>query len=268
MPEEIPAGRGRHRHSRHRRPGRRPRRTGCRTLLAAAGATLLAGTGTFALATERPDPTPDPVVAAVDDPDGGPPATRPEDLPAEVPPEALADADDTTVVDGDDIADQGGGSGGGGESARIRGLEPAIAFALGHLGDPYGYGGAGPHRWDCSGLVQEAYRRAGVRLPRLAADQYRATRRIPRSALSRGDLVFWSSDGRASGVHHVAIYLGGGRYVEAARPGTRVRISSLAYFDARMYGRIESPDRDGLRWDEESGSPVTCTGDEERCDRR
>ncbi|MFF4159605.1 C40 family peptidase [Streptomyces sp. NPDC001678] len=257
MPEEIPGGRGRH---------RRPRRTGRRAAMAAAGAVLLAGTGTFALAAERPDPSPDPVAVAADDPDGGPPDTAPEDLPDDVPPEVLADADtdDTTAVDGDDVADQGGGSG---ESARIRGLEPAIAFALGHLGDPYAYGGAGPHRWDCSGLVQQAYLKAGIRLPRLAADQYRATRRIPRAALARGDLVFWSSDGRASGVHHVAIYLGGGRYVEAARPGTRVRLSSLAYFDAHMYGRIESPDRDGFRWDGEAGSPLTCTGDEERCDR-
>ncbi|GHF36566.1 hypothetical protein GCM10010218_17620 [Streptomyces mashuensis] len=115
---------------------------------------------------------------------------------------------------------------------------PAVNYALRHVGDPYVYGGTGPRRWDCSGLVQQAYRRAGVRLPRLAADQYRATRRIPRASLRRGDLVFWSSDGAASGVHHVAIYLGGGRYVEAAHGGTRVRVSSFKRYDAHMYGRV------------------------------
>ncbi|MCA6095594.1 C40 family peptidase [Streptomyces sp. SCA3-4] len=116
-------------------------------------------------------------------------------------------------------------------------VERAVSYALRHVGDPYVYGGTGPRRWDCSGLVQQAYRRAGVRLPRVAADQYRATRHIPRSALRRGDLVFWSTNGRASGVHHVALYLGGGRYVEAARPGTKVRLSGFALYDPQLYGR-------------------------------
>ncbi|MEV5240491.1 C40 family peptidase [Streptomyces cinnamoneus] len=116
-------------------------------------------------------------------------------------------------------------------------VERAVSYALRHVGDPYVYGGTGPRRWDCSGLVQQAYRRAGIKLPRVAADQYRATRRIPRSALRRGDLVFWSTNGRASGVHHVAVYLGGGRYVEAARPGTKVRLSGFALYDPQLYGR-------------------------------
>nr|WP_275405430.1 C40 family peptidase [Streptomyces sp. SID339] len=107
-----------------------------------------------------------------------------------------------------------------------------------HLGDPYVWGGNGPHGWDCSGLVMAAYRQAGIALPRVADAQYRATQPISRGQLRRGDLVFWSSDGSASGVHHVAIYLGGGQYLEAPRPGKNVRVSSFSWYDPNLYGRV------------------------------
>ncbi|WP_370419405.1 NlpC/P60 family protein [Streptomyces sp. QH1-20] len=116
-------------------------------------------------------------------------------------------------------------------------LESAITFAMAQIGDPYKLGGNGPHVWDCSGLIQQAYRRAGVKLPRIAADQYRATKRITRRALRRGDLVFWSTNGKASGVHHAAIYLGAGKYLEAPRPGRKVRISTFSYYRPNLYGR-------------------------------
>ncbi|MEV4869666.1 C40 family peptidase [Streptomyces syringium] len=116
-------------------------------------------------------------------------------------------------------------------------LESAITFAMAQIGDPYKLGGNGPHVWDCSGLIQQAYRRAGVKLPRIAADQYRATKRITRRALRRGDLVFWSTNGKASGVHHAAIYLGSGKYLEAPRPGKKVRISTFSYYSPNLYGR-------------------------------
>ncbi|MFK0203229.1 C40 family peptidase [Streptomyces lavendulae] len=118
------------------------------------------------------------------------------------------------------------------------GTEAAVAFAMNHLGDPYAWGGNGPHAWDCSGLVQAAYRSAGISLPRVADDQYRMTTPLTRSELRRGDLVFWSDNGRASGIHHVALYLGGGQYLEAPRPGKNVRISSFAFYEPNMYGRI------------------------------
>ncbi|MCC3772618.1 C40 family peptidase, partial [Streptomyces sp. UNOC14_S4] len=123
-------------------------------------------------------------------------------------------------------------------AAGRRDLEPAIAFAMARIGDAYALGGNGPHKWDCSGLIQQAYRRAGVKLPRVAADQYRATMRIKRSSLRRGDIVFWSGDGRASGVHHAGIYLGGGRYIEAPRPGKKVRVSTFARYNPNLYGRV------------------------------
>ncbi|MEU3568759.1 C40 family peptidase, partial [Kitasatospora sp. NPDC036755] len=107
-------------------------------------------------------------------------------------------------------------------------MESAIGYALAQLGKPYVWGGNGPSGYDCSGLVQQAYRRAGISLPRVADDQYAATTPISAGQLRRGDLVFWSDSGRASGIHHVGIYLGGGKFVEAPRPGTTVRISTLS----------------------------------------
>ncbi|MFF7635674.1 C40 family peptidase [Kitasatospora sp. NPDC008050] len=107
------------------------------------------------------------------------------------------------------------------------GTEPAVAYALAQLGKPYVWGGNGPAGYDCSGLVQQAYRRAGIELPRVADDQYAATTPISSGQLRRGDLMFWSDSGRPSGIHHVAIYLGDGQYVEAPRPGRNVRVSTL-----------------------------------------
>ncbi|MEV7021858.1 C40 family peptidase [Kitasatospora sp. NPDC093558] len=105
--------------------------------------------------------------------------------------------------------------------------ESAIDYALAQLGKPYVWGGDGPSGYDCSGLVQQAYRRSGISLPRVADDQYAATTPIGAGQLRRGDLVFWSDSGRASGIHHVGIYLGGGTFVEAPRPGKTVRVSTL-----------------------------------------
>ncbi|MFI9718101.1 C40 family peptidase [Streptomyces sp. NPDC052396] len=221
-------------------------------IVAAVGAAVLAGPGT----------------AAAGPPDAAPSrAARPEEpgvVPADGGPEApgAAPAGESAPADGGAVAvlpeeparpAAAESAGGRPEGVTPAGpLEPAVAYALAHRGDPYALGGTGPHRWDCSGLVQQAYRRVGVSLPRVAADQYRATRRIKRGALRRGDLVFWSSDGRASGVHHVAIYLGNGQYLEAAKPGTKVRVSTFAHYSPNLYGRVDPPD-DSCDEDDDDG---------------
>ncbi|WP_405360459.1 C40 family peptidase [Kitasatospora sp. NBC_00085] len=107
-------------------------------------------------------------------------------------------------------------------------VEAAVDYALAQLGKPYVWGGNGPSGYDCSGLVQQAYLRSGISLPRVADDQYAATTPIGVGQLRRGDLLFWSDTGRASGIHHVGIYLGGGKFVEAPRPGKTVRVSTVS----------------------------------------
>ncbi|MFF0226308.1 C40 family peptidase [Streptomyces sp. NPDC004629] len=107
-------------------------------------------------------------------------------------------------------------------------VERAVDYALAQLGKPYIWGGNGPAGYDCSGLVQQAYQRAGISLPRVAAAQYGAVTKIGAGSLRRGDLLFWSSNKRQSGIGHVAVYLGDGRYVEAPRPGRTIRVSVLS----------------------------------------
>ncbi|WP_395293293.1 C40 family peptidase [Kitasatospora hibisci] len=115
-------------------------------------------------------------------------------------------------------------------------VETAVQFALAQLGKPFRTAGNGPDGYDCSGLVQQAFRRGGIELPRVANDQYAATTPIRASELRRGDLLFWSTDGTARGIEHVAIYLGSNQYVEAARPGTNIRISGISsgYYPTHM----------------------------------
>ncbi|MFF0415778.1 C40 family peptidase [Kitasatospora sp. NPDC004745] len=117
-----------------------------------------------------------------------------------------------------------------------RDVEDAVQFALAQLGKPFVTAGNGPNGYDCSGLVQQSFRRGGIDLPRVANDQYAATTPVKASQLRRGDLLFWSPDGTARGIQHVAIYLGDNQYVEAARPGTTIRISGISsgYYPAFM----------------------------------
>lgn len=109
----------------------------------------------------------------------------------------------------------------------------AVEYALAQLGDPYVWGAEGPDSFDCSGLVQSAYAYAGVSLPRVAADQYNATRDKPvdTEKLLPGDLLYWWDDpGNWRSVYHTAMYLGDGKMVVAPRTGDVVKISSV-YFD-------------------------------------
>jgi cell wall-associated NlpC family hydrolase len=87
---------------------------------------------------------------------------------------------------------------------RERKIHHGLQVALNHRGDPYVYGAEGPHRFDCSGLTMFSYGKAGLYLPRSAADQYRFVRHIPKRNLHRGDLMFFHSGGS---VYHVAIFL-------------------------------------------------------------
>ena len=100
----------------------------------------------------------------------------------------------------------------------------ALAFARRQIGDAYRYGATGPNAWDCSGLTGGAWRAAGVRLPRTSQAQFGVGRRISKSNLRPGDLVFFYS-----GVSHVALYAGNGKVLHASRPGKPVGYLPMKY---------------------------------------
>ena len=106
----------------------------------------------------------------------------------------------------------------------------ALLAAESRVGAPYGYGGAGPDAFDCSGLVAYAYRQAGISVPRTVAQQHAAAKPVSRRDLRPGDLVFFRLAGRD--VSHVGIYAGDDRFVHAPQSGGQVRTASL---DDRWY---------------------------------
>ena len=90
------------------------------------------------------------------------------------------------------------------------------------MGKRYVYAGTGPNSYDCSGLTLAAYRSVGIYLPHQSGSQFHSGRHVSSSELQPGDLVFYYSP-----IHHVGIYIGGGRIVHAANPGEGVRIAGV-----------------------------------------
>lgn len=132
-----------------------------------------------------------------------------------------------------------GGTGGTGTVAMV------IDRALSQLGVIYAWGGgtaAGPSRgirdggvadsfgdfrkvgFDCSGLMIYAFAAAGISLPHYSGYQYNSGRKVPLAQRQPGDMLFWANNGR---IHHVALYIGNGRMVEAPQSGTRVRVAAV-----------------------------------------
>jgi cell wall-associated NlpC family hydrolase len=82
-------------------------------------------------------------------------------------------------------------------------------------------------------LTQAAYAAAGVPLPRTSREQYWAGPRVPLAQLQPGDLVFYAHDVTdPATIHHLGLYVGDGRMIEAARTGTFIRYASI---DRRGY---------------------------------
>lgn len=98
----------------------------------------------------------------------------------------------------------------------------AVQAALSQLGDPYVWGADGPSSYDCSGLMMYAWGKAGVSLSHSSKAQAGEGRRVSKSQLMPGDLIFYYSP-----ISHVAMYIGNGRIVHAPRPGKSVEIAPM-----------------------------------------
>lgn len=101
-----------------------------------------------------------------------------------------------------------------------------VKIASTQLGLPYQWGGENPGKsFDCSGLVQWTYGQAGVKLPRVAQDQYNATAKIAKNApLQPGDLLFFGAG--PGSIEHVGIYIGNNQMIDAPHTGADVRIDA------------------------------------------
>lgn len=100
--------------------------------------------------------------------------------------------------------------------------QKAVGAAMTRLGDRYVFGATGPSRFDCSGLVQWAYGRAGVSTAHYTGDFWRSYKHVSYNQLKPGDLVFFYRDH-----HHVGIYIGNGLMINAPHTGDVVRIASV-----------------------------------------
>ncbi len=113
---------------------------------------------------------------------------------------------------------------GGTQLGTKAGADRAIAYARKQLGKPYLYAAAGPDRFDCSGLTMMAWRAGGVALPHWSVAQFSQAKKVPASQARPGDLVFYAYDVTDPGtIHHVALYVGGGRMIHAPHTGDVVR---------------------------------------------
>jgi len=107
------------------------------------------------------------------------------------------------------------------------------------LGTQYVWGGNSlTSGVDCSGLVQQVFGAFGISLPRTTYEQIGSGASVGRDKIAVGDLVFFDTDRTKAGPDHVGIYIGGGKFIHAPRPGKPVQIGSLtdSYYNDRLMG--------------------------------
>ncbi|MFF4959017.1 C40 family peptidase [Streptomyces sp. NPDC001222] len=113
-----------------------------------------------------------------------------------------------------------------GTSTATGSVAAVVAFVKAQIGDSYVMGSTGPNSWDCSGLVQTAFKQIGVSLPRVSQDQSTSGTQVSLSNLQPGDILYWGGAGSA---YHVAVYVGDGMFVGAQNPSSGVVEKPLSY---------------------------------------
>ena len=110
------------------------------------------------------------------------------------------------------------------------------------LGIKYVWGATGPHTYDCSGFTQKIYRDAGINIPRVSRDQARVGQYVAYNSLRRGDMVFFDTKKKRSGiVSHVGIYLGNNNFIHASSAAKKIVIynfNNKSFYKKRfLWGR-------------------------------
>lgn len=173
-----------------------------------------------------------PAIPSTPAPTSPPPATP---TPA-TPPSTPAPTPTPTPSPEPEPAPEAHGLGTGTSRGSAAQGQAAVAWAVQQVGKPYGWGTTGPDAFDCSGLTSQAYRAAGVSIPRTSRDQYRAGLKIAYASMRPGDLIAWGGNPDDPGsITHIAMYVGGGQMVEAARPGVPVRVTTVRWSGTMPY---------------------------------
>ncbi|WP_153032268.1 C40 family peptidase [Amycolatopsis sp. YIM 10] len=104
----------------------------------------------------------------------------------------------------------------------------ALQAALSKRGSEYQWGATGPREFDCSGLTSWAYKQAGISIPRTSRQQYTAGKPVSLNALQPGDLLFFDDGtGNPGAIHHVGMFVGNGKMVDAPTEGQLVDVRSM-----------------------------------------
>ena len=163
--------------------------------------------------TTTPEPAPSPSETSQPAPA---PEPEPEPAPAPTPePDPEPDPDPTPAPSG--------------------GADVAIAKAYTFIGVDYVWGGESYSGVDCSGLAMLSWAAAGVSLTHSSRAQYWEGTHVSLDSVQPGDLIFWSSDGSAGSIYHVAIYLGNDQMIEAPTFGVPVRVTGVRYSGIMPY---------------------------------
>lgn len=163
--------------------------------------------------TTTPEPAPSPSETSQPAPA---PAPEPEPAPAPTPePDPEPEPDPTPAPSG--------------------GADVAIAKAYTFIGVDYVWGGESYSGVDCSGLAMLSWAAAGVSLTHSSRAQYWEGTHVSLDSVQPGDLIFWSSDGSAGSIYHVAIYLGNDQMIEAPTFGVPVRVTGVRYSGIMPY---------------------------------
>lgn len=129
--------------------------------------------------------------------------------------------------------------GGGNAIANAKGkLKSILDEAYKYKGMAYVFGGNNPQQgFDCSSLMQWIFNKVGVNLPRTANEQYKASKKITKSELKPGDLVFFTNTYNAGvPVTHVGVYIGGNKIYDANGGGVGETDLNNSYWKSHLYG--------------------------------
>ena len=110
----------------------------------------------------------------------------------------------------------------------VSAADKLISFAKRFIGVRYRWGGSSPKGFDCSGFTQYVFKNIGIALNRTSTSQAAQGKRVSKSNLQPGDLVFFDTNGGNNRINHVGIYIGGGRFIQSSSTGTGVTISNIS----------------------------------------